>query len=218
MMTAASVALGMNLNVDVSRPHARSTRLPVIMPLIGVLTPDALLTAVRVKLPVVGIDLTKLPNMLQSPSASISWLASRVFPLAVNLFALSLNRFQHEVRPLAPKFTHRTPWRWRCSPGWRWAVSRERCCQARQSAPWKCMYEYRSQYWMVVRRRAASLRLYCPLFGKTRCCRKTARKLRESQVSRLWHSWPGKSATWISRKGSLISCRATSVSFKMRYL
>jgi len=42
------------------------------MPLIGVLTPDALLTAVRVKLPVVGIDLTKLPNMLQSPSASIS--------------------------------------------------------------------------------------------------------------------------------------------------
>lgn len=72
MMTAASVALGINLKVDVNKPHAKSTKVPVITPPIGVLTPDALLTAVRVKLPVTGIDLTKLPNMLQSPSANIS--------------------------------------------------------------------------------------------------------------------------------------------------
>lgn len=72
MMTAANVALGMYLKVDVNRPHARSTRPPVITPPIGVFTPDALLTAVRVKLPVTGIDLTKLLHMLQSPSASIS--------------------------------------------------------------------------------------------------------------------------------------------------
>lgn len=84
MMTAANVALGMYLNVDVNRPHAKSTKLPVMTPPIGVLTPEALLTAVRVKLPVTGIDLTKLPKRLQRPSANISWLASRVFPFAVN--------------------------------------------------------------------------------------------------------------------------------------
>lgn len=72
MMTAARVALGINLKVDVKRPHAKSTKLPVITPPIGVLTPDALLTVVRVKLPVTGIDLTKLPNILQRPSANIS--------------------------------------------------------------------------------------------------------------------------------------------------
>lgn len=72
MMTAARVALGINLKVVVKRPHAKSTKLPVITPPIGVFTPDALLTVVRVKLPVTGIDLTKLPNTLQRPSANIS--------------------------------------------------------------------------------------------------------------------------------------------------
>lgn len=72
MITAASVALGMNSKVEVRRPHAKSTRDPVIKPPIGVFTPEALFTAVLVKLPVVGIDREKLPKMLQSPSATIS--------------------------------------------------------------------------------------------------------------------------------------------------
>lgn len=71
-MTAARVALGINLNVEVRRPQARRTREPVTTPPIGVCTPDALFTAVLVKLPVVGIDLTKLPAKLQRPRASIS--------------------------------------------------------------------------------------------------------------------------------------------------
>lgn len=72
MITAARVALGMNWKVEVRRPHAKSTRHPVITPPIGVFTPEALFTAVLVKLPVVGIDREKLPKMLQSPKASIS--------------------------------------------------------------------------------------------------------------------------------------------------
>ena len=48
----------------------------------GVLTPLELLTAVLEKDPVVGMDWTKLPRRLQTPSATISWLASTVFPPA----------------------------------------------------------------------------------------------------------------------------------------
>ena len=48
----------------------------------GVLTPLELLTAVLEKDPVVGMDWTKLPRRLQIPSATISWLASTVFPPA----------------------------------------------------------------------------------------------------------------------------------------
>lgn len=41
IMTAASVAFGMNLKADVKRPQARRTILPVTIPPIGVLTPEA---------------------------------------------------------------------------------------------------------------------------------------------------------------------------------
>ena len=41
-----------------------------------------LLTAVLEKDPVVGMDWTKEPKMLQSPSATISWLASTDLPPA----------------------------------------------------------------------------------------------------------------------------------------
>jgi len=49
--------------------------LPEYKPAIGVCIPLALLTALRVNAPVVGIDKTKLPNMLQRPSVSISCVA-----------------------------------------------------------------------------------------------------------------------------------------------
>lgn len=160
-MTAASVALGMNLKVDVNRPHARSTRPPVITPPIGVLTPEALLTAVRVKLPVVGIDFTKLPNTLQSPSASISWLASRVFPLAANFVCFKF-KSNANTRDSSTKFAYRTPWRWRCSREWRWGVSRGCCCQARQLPPQRYTCDCHSQYWTAVRRTVASPPLYRP--------------------------------------------------------
>ena len=70
--TAARLVFGMNLKVGVRRLQAKSTRRPVKMPPIGVLTPEALFTAVLVKLPAVGIDLTKLPKMLLRPTANIS--------------------------------------------------------------------------------------------------------------------------------------------------
>ena len=41
-----------------------------------------LLTAVLENEPVVGMDWTKEPKMLQSPSATISWLASTDLPPA----------------------------------------------------------------------------------------------------------------------------------------
>lgn len=83
IITAAKVAFGINSKTEVKRPHASNTKIPVIIPPIGVFTPDALFTAVLVKLPVVGIDLTKLPITLQSPTANISCVASKVFPFAI---------------------------------------------------------------------------------------------------------------------------------------
>jgi hypothetical protein len=58
------------------------TRAPVYNPPNGVLTPEAEFTAVLEKDPVVGIELTKEPNILQAPSAIISWLASTGLPPA----------------------------------------------------------------------------------------------------------------------------------------
>ena len=52
------------------------------MPPNGVLTPLALLTAVLEKDPVVGMDWTKDPSILQTPRATISWLASTCLPPA----------------------------------------------------------------------------------------------------------------------------------------
>lgn len=49
--------------------------LPEYIPAIGVCMPLALLTALRVNAPVLGIADTKLPNMLQRPSVSISCVA-----------------------------------------------------------------------------------------------------------------------------------------------
>jgi hypothetical protein len=50
----------------------------------GVLTPEALLTAVLVKDPVFGKDWKKEPKMLLKPRAIISCVASIVLPFAVN--------------------------------------------------------------------------------------------------------------------------------------
>jgi len=52
-----------------------SNALPEYKPAIGVCIPLALLTALRVNAPVVGIDETKLPSMLQRPSVNISCVA-----------------------------------------------------------------------------------------------------------------------------------------------
>jgi len=55
---------------------------PVNIPPNGVLTPDAWLTAVRVKDPVTGIERTNDPKMLQIPRAIISCVASKHLPFA----------------------------------------------------------------------------------------------------------------------------------------
>lgn len=52
------------------------------MPVKGVLTPLAWLTADRVKAPQVGMDMKKEPKMLHSPRANISCVASNIFPVA----------------------------------------------------------------------------------------------------------------------------------------
>lgn len=52
------------------------------IPARGVLTPDALFTAVLVKEPVIGIERTKEPITLQRPKANISCVASSGLPLA----------------------------------------------------------------------------------------------------------------------------------------
>lgn len=82
MMTAASVVFGINLNEPVKNPSDSRTKHPVKIPPSVVLTPLALLTAVRVNEPVTGIDWKNDPNKLHRPSASISCVASIVRPLA----------------------------------------------------------------------------------------------------------------------------------------
>lgn len=72
MITPAKVVFGMNLNVPVKKPSDSKTRPPVTIPPSVVLTPLALLTAVRVIEPVTGIDWKNDPNKLHRPSASIS--------------------------------------------------------------------------------------------------------------------------------------------------
>ena len=84
MITAASVAFGMKRNDSVRKPRESSIRVPVRTPPSVVRTPLALLMAVRVKDPVVGIDEKNDPQMLHNPNANISWVASTVFPLAGN--------------------------------------------------------------------------------------------------------------------------------------
>lgn len=86
MMTAASVVFGMYWNDEVRKPRASNTMIPVKMPPIGVRTPLALFTAVRVNEPVDGMDWTNEPNILHRPSANISCVASTVFPLAEKTF------------------------------------------------------------------------------------------------------------------------------------
>lgn len=92
MMTAASVVFGMYWNEEVRKPSASNTMIPVKMPPIGVRTPLALFTAVRVNEPVDGIDWTNEPNILHRPSANISCVASTVFPLAENKHFFVKNR------------------------------------------------------------------------------------------------------------------------------
>lgn len=48
----------------------------------GVLAPLALLTALLVKAPHVGMEETHDPKILQTPSVSISWVASNDGPVA----------------------------------------------------------------------------------------------------------------------------------------
>lgn len=62
--------------------------LPEYKPAIGVCMPLALPTALRVNAPVVGIDDTKLPNILQRPSVSISCVALTAASIAI--FILSI--------------------------------------------------------------------------------------------------------------------------------
>jgi len=57
--------------------------LPEYRPAIGVCTPLALLTALRVNAPVVGSDDTKLPTMLERPRANISCVALMEVPNAI---------------------------------------------------------------------------------------------------------------------------------------
>lgn len=93
MMTAARLAFGMYVKVEVSKPQANRIKQPVTMPPKGVRTPDALFTAVLVKLPAVGRELTKLPARLHKPSVSISWFASNVLP-----FARTRNEVNYTIR------------------------------------------------------------------------------------------------------------------------
>ena len=53
-----------------------------------------LLTAVLEKEPVVGMDWTKEPKMLQSPSATISWLASTDLPPAAGTLDINITSRQ----------------------------------------------------------------------------------------------------------------------------
>lgn len=57
---------------------------PEYKPAIGERTPLALLTADLVKAPQVGIDFTKLPNILHIPRVNISCEASTEHPTAAN--------------------------------------------------------------------------------------------------------------------------------------
>lgn len=52
------------------------------MPPKGVLTPDALFTALLEKEPVTGMEWKKAPTVLHRPRVSISWVASRDWPRA----------------------------------------------------------------------------------------------------------------------------------------
>lgn len=73
-----------------------TTYVPVNIPPNGVLTPDASLTAVRVKDPVTGIERTNDPKILQIPRAIISCVASKGLPFPkitrVLLLTLRINR------------------------------------------------------------------------------------------------------------------------------
>lgn len=80
MMTPAKVALGMYLKVVVRKARASNTMRPVMMPHAEVRAPDALLTAVLVKEPVIGMDMTQEDMMLANPKAINSWEASSVCP------------------------------------------------------------------------------------------------------------------------------------------
>lgn len=64
--------------------------LPVKAPPRVVSTPLALLTAVLVKEPVVGMDMKNDPSRLHVPSANISWVASTVRPFAIKYFKFLL--------------------------------------------------------------------------------------------------------------------------------
>lgn len=66
--------------------------LPVNIPPNGVLTPEAWLTAVRVKDPVTGIERTNDPKILQTPRAIISCVASKDLPFAKIIILLPSSR------------------------------------------------------------------------------------------------------------------------------
>lgn len=65
--------------------YPKKNKLPVKIPPRGDFTPDAWFTAVLVKEPVTGIERTKDPIMLQIPSANISCVTSKDFPIAVKI-------------------------------------------------------------------------------------------------------------------------------------
>lgn len=80
MITAANDAFGMYSKVFVKRPNESRTTKPVHTPPTAVFTPLALLIAVLVKLPVIGIEDTKAEKKFPRPSAIISWVTSRTRP------------------------------------------------------------------------------------------------------------------------------------------
>lgn len=91
-MTAAKLAFGTLDRYGVRKPRAMSTSTPVNRPPSGVCTPDALLTTVREKEPVTGIELKKDPIKFDSPILMSSWLAStRSCPAIQLVISISYN-------------------------------------------------------------------------------------------------------------------------------
>jgi hypothetical protein len=63
----------------------------------GVLAPLALLTALLVNAPDVGIDCTHDPSILQTPRVSISWVASSDGPVTEKIDRTKIIKYPSQV-------------------------------------------------------------------------------------------------------------------------